>query len=100
LSAQPGFTWTSLQRTSNSRDGVPDAGAIGQPVTVFQGEGMRSPVDELYVACRRRDLKRILEIVNEESLNLGFTYFLGGRSIRIEAISLCLSCHIFSVSDT
>jgi uncharacterized protein YebE (UPF0316 family) len=40
--------------------------ALGQPVTVFQGEGMRGPVDELYVACRRRDLKRILEIVNEE----------------------------------
>jgi hypothetical protein len=73
---------------------------MGQPVTVFQGEGMRGPVDELYVACRRRDLKRILEIVNEESLDLGFTYSLDGRSIRIAAISLCLSCHIFSVSDT
>jgi uncharacterized protein YebE (UPF0316 family) len=40
--------------------------AMGQPVTVFQGQGMRGPVDELYIACRRRDLKRILEIVNEE----------------------------------
>jgi len=40
--------------------------AIGQPVTVFQGEGMRGPVDELYIACRRRDLSRILSIVNEE----------------------------------
>jgi len=27
---------------------------------------MRGPVDELYVACRRRNLKRIQEIVNEE----------------------------------
>ena len=40
--------------------------AIGQPVTVFQGEGMQGPVDELYIACRRRDLKRILEIVKGE----------------------------------
>jgi uncharacterized protein YebE (UPF0316 family) len=40
--------------------------AVGQPVTVFQGEGMRGPVDELYIACRRRDLSRILSIVNEE----------------------------------
>ena len=40
--------------------------AVGQPVTVFQGEGMRGPVDELTIACRRRDLSRILAIVNEE----------------------------------
>jgi uncharacterized protein YebE (UPF0316 family) len=32
----------------------------GQPVTVFVGEGMKGPVLELYVACRRRDLKWIL----------------------------------------
>jgi uncharacterized protein YebE (UPF0316 family) len=40
--------------------------AMGQPVTVFQGEGMHGPVDELYVACRRRDMGRLLEIVNGE----------------------------------
>ena len=32
----------------------------GQPVTVFKGEGMTGPVSELYIACRRRDLKWIL----------------------------------------
>ncbi len=32
----------------------------GQPVTIFQGEGMKGPVHELYIACRRRDLKWIL----------------------------------------
>ena len=32
----------------------------GQPVTVFLGEGMNGPVSELYIACRRRDLKWIL----------------------------------------
>lgn len=38
----------------------------GQPVTVFRGEGMRGPVDELYVACKRRELKRLLRIVVQE----------------------------------
>ena len=32
----------------------------GQPVTVFVGEGMHGPIKELYVVCRRRDLKWIL----------------------------------------
>ncbi|UCD81010.1 MAG: DUF2179 domain-containing protein [Desulfobacterales bacterium] len=40
--------------------------AKGQPVTIFRGEGMRGPVDELYIACRRRELKRILNIVKAE----------------------------------
>ncbi len=35
----------------------------GFPVTTFQGEGKTGPVTELYVACRRRDLKAILAIV-------------------------------------
>ncbi|MFZ0134763.1 MAG: DUF5698 domain-containing protein [Desulfobacterales bacterium] len=47
---------------------TPDAGPAiathlrenGQPVTVFHGEGMHGPVNELYIACRRRDLKWIL----------------------------------------
>ena len=40
--------------------------SMGQPVTVFRGEGMRGPVDELYIACRRRDLQRILAVVKKE----------------------------------
>ena len=32
----------------------------GQPVTIFHGEGKHGPVNELYIACRRRDLKWIL----------------------------------------
>jgi uncharacterized protein YebE (UPF0316 family) len=32
----------------------------GQPVTIFRGEGMTGPVDELYIACRRRDLGWLL----------------------------------------
>ena len=39
---------------------------MGQPVTVFRGEGMHGPVDELYIACRRRDLQRILATVRQE----------------------------------
>jgi uncharacterized protein YebE (UPF0316 family) len=40
--------------------------AMGQPVTIFRGEGMRGPVDELYIACRRRDLQRLLAVVRQE----------------------------------
>lgn len=40
--------------------------AAGQPVTVFLGEGMHGPVQELYIACRRRDVKKNLKIVMEE----------------------------------
>lgn len=41
----------------------------GQPVTTFMGEGMYGPVTELYVACRRRDLKWMLPLVKEEDPN-------------------------------
>ncbi len=42
----------------------------GQPVTVFVGEGMKGPVSELYIACRRRDLKWILPEVTKIDANL------------------------------
>lgn len=35
----------------------------GQPVTVFHGEGMNGPILELYIACKRRDLKWMLPLV-------------------------------------
>ena len=37
----------------------------GQPVTIFNGEGMQGPVHELYIACRRRDLKWMLPEVQQ-----------------------------------
>jgi len=37
----------------------------GQPVTIFNGEGMQGPVHELYIACRRRDLKWMLPDVQQ-----------------------------------
>jgi uncharacterized protein YebE (UPF0316 family) len=49
--------------------GIPLAKRIremGQAVTVFRGEGMRGPVNELYIACRRRDLKHLLAVVKAE----------------------------------
>ncbi len=42
----------------------------GQPVTVFLGEGMKGPVSELYIACRRRDLKWILPEVKRLDENV------------------------------
>lgn len=36
-----------------------------QPVTVFQGEGMSGPVSELYIVCRRRDLRWMIPKVRE-----------------------------------
>lgn len=37
----------------------------GQAVTVFIGQGMKGPVSELYIVCRRRDLKWILPEVKK-----------------------------------
>ena len=42
----------------------------GQPVSVFSGEGMKGPVNELYVACRRRDVKWILPQVKKMDRNV------------------------------
>ena len=39
---------------------------MGQPVTIFRGEGMQGPVDELYIAGRRRNLKKLLDVVKQE----------------------------------
>lgn len=37
----------------------------GQPVTIFQGEGMNGPVYELYIACRRKHLKWLVPLIKE-----------------------------------
>ncbi len=42
---------------------------MGQAVTIFKGEGMHGEVSQLYVACRRRDLRWILPIVKQEDPN-------------------------------
>jgi uncharacterized protein YebE (UPF0316 family) len=38
---------------------------MGQPVTIFTGEGISGPVYELYVVCRRRDLKKFIPITRK-----------------------------------
>jgi uncharacterized protein YebE (UPF0316 family) len=39
----------------------------GQPVTTFTGEGMKGPIEELYIVCRRKDLQWILpEVKNQD----------------------------------
>jgi uncharacterized protein YebE (UPF0316 family) len=35
----------------------------GYPVTTFAGSGKSGPVTELYIVCRRRDLKKLLKMV-------------------------------------
>jgi uncharacterized protein YebE (UPF0316 family) len=47
--------------------------AMGQPVTVFQGQGMQGPVEELYIACRRRNLRKLLGIVTSEDPEAFYT---------------------------
>lgn len=37
----------------------------GFTVTTFQGEGMTGPVVELYIACRRCNVKELISMVNE-----------------------------------
>lgn len=37
--------------------------ADGYAVTLFAGAGISGPVTELYVVCRRRDLKKLLNVV-------------------------------------
>ena len=37
----------------------------GYAVTTFQGQGKSGPVVELYIVCRRRDLKELLRFIHE-----------------------------------
>lgn len=39
--------------------------SLGQPVTTFVGQGMKSEVVELFIVCRRRDQKWILNVAKE-----------------------------------
>jgi len=42
---------------------------LGQPVTIFNGEGKDGTVYELYIVCRRRRLKQFLQVIKEEDPN-------------------------------
>ena len=45
----------------------------GYAVTAFHGEGMSGPVVELYIACRRRNLKELLETVHKIEPDVFYT---------------------------
>jgi uncharacterized protein YebE (UPF0316 family) len=47
----------------NGRKMTDEIRARGYKVTTFQGEGMSGPVTELYVVCRRRDLRDIIPAI-------------------------------------
>ena len=56
-----------ILRVITCKHGGPMAKCVrehGYPVTVFRGEGQSGPVEELYVVCRRRDLRRIVDLVH------------------------------------
>jgi uncharacterized protein YebE (UPF0316 family) len=40
---------------------------MGFPVTVFEGKGRSGPVKELVLVCKRRQLRRILDVVKKHS---------------------------------
>ena len=78
------FTRTAGKQLANRLRGQ------GQPVTVFRGEGMNGPVDELYIACRRRDLKKILNTVNQEDLDAFYITEMArdvGKAARVTGFS-------------
>jgi uncharacterized protein YebE (UPF0316 family) len=54
-----------ILRIISCRFGAKMADSIRQAgfgVTVFSGEGLNGPVQELFIVCRRKDLKRILDL--------------------------------------
>jgi len=57
--------------------------AAGYGVTTFQGEGMQGPVIELYIVCRRKDLKEIMPIVTRIDPNAFYTTQQAGLVNRL-----------------
>lgn len=51
----------SRERSNEMTDAIRQA---GYAVTTFEGKGKSGPVVELYIVCRRRDLKEILQLVH------------------------------------
>ncbi len=60
-----GMTILKVFITANGHALADKLRSMGQPVTIFQGEGMHGTVYELYIACRRRHLRRLLPIIKE-----------------------------------
>ena len=52
----------TISRT-NSKEIVQEMRKRGYRVTSFTGEGKSGPVTELYIVCRRRELKKLLNVI-------------------------------------
>ena len=52
----------SRERYNEMADAIRKAGF---PVTTFRGEGMTGPVIELYIVCRRKDMRKIIGMVHD-----------------------------------
>jgi len=57
--------------------------AEGFGVTVFPGEGLHGPVSMLYVVCRRRDLARILRMVEQTAPHAFYTTEMLGGVLKL-----------------
>ena len=57
--------------------------AAGYGVTTFQGEGATGPVTELYIVCRRKDLKGIMRRIRTRDPDPFYVTELAGEVNRI-----------------
>jgi uncharacterized protein YebE (UPF0316 family) len=55
----------------------------GYGVTTFQGEGGSGPVTELYIVCRRRDLKGIMRLIRTRDPDPFYVTELAGEVNRV-----------------
>lgn len=55
----------------------------GYGVTTFQGEGAGGPVTELYIVCRRKDLKGIMRLIRTKDPDPFYVTELAGEVNRI-----------------
>jgi len=57
--------------------------AEGFGVTVFPGQGLHGPVTMIYIVCRRRDLARILRIVERTAPDAFYTTEMMGGVLKL-----------------
>jgi uncharacterized protein YebE (UPF0316 family) len=67
-----GYVNLRIFATENGNYMATQVRELGYPVTCFLGEGLSGPVTELYILCRRRDLQRIVHIVENVEPNVFF----------------------------
>lgn len=60
-----GMTILKVFVTTNGHALAEKLRSIGQPVTIFQGEGMNGAVYELYIACQRQHIRDLIAVIRE-----------------------------------